>query len=390
MTRRLCIVMQWHPAYRVGGAELAAELLAAGLQARGGWDVHYAAEFPAGYTLLRAASSGVTVHPLVQRPHDLSMLNYQQLRRLGDALRPDLYYQRGANTYTGMVAQIASGQGRPLVWASANTVDCGPGQFRSPFRVERGHLVSAPRALARQCLGRARDHAYSTGIAKAAAVVCQTAEQAQLLRAWKGRESAVIPNGHPVPTQPPHPRSDPPVVLWVANLKPSKRPLLFVRLARALQDVPAAFVMIGYPHDQRLARRVGDEADGLRNFRYLGGLPMAETLTWFERAHLLVCTSAFEGFPNVFIQGWLRGVPTVSLGIDPDGLLTTQRMGSCVSTEDELVAATRHALTHRDAWLATSGRARQYAMTHHGVEVFLDKHERLFSELIGRWGRRPP
>ena len=51
------------------------------------------------------------------------------------------------------------------------------------------------------------------------------------------------------------------------------------------------------------------------------------------RSHIFVNTSTHEGFPNTFIQSWLREVVVVSLQVDPDQVLERQQVGIAAGSE---------------------------------------------------------
>jgi glycosyltransferase involved in cell wall biosynthesis len=211
------------------------------------------------------------------------------------------------------------------------------------------------------------------GIRHATHIVTQTADQARLLEAHYGREAdAVIPNFQPAPTE----RIDktgPLSIVWVAGLKRWKQPEVFVRLARRLSDLrDARFIVVGSAPrsagaDREWASVLMREIDETPNLEYLGARGQSEVNELVARAHLLVNTSIAEGFPNTFIQAWMREVPVVSLHVDPDGILAREQIGVCAGTEANLARAVR-IFAEDSAKRAEYGRrARRYAMRHHSL-----------------------
>jgi hypothetical protein len=41
----------------------------------------------------------------------------------------------------------------------------------------------------------------------------------------------------------------------------------------------------------------------------------------------IVGTGEYEGMPNVFLEGWSRGVPALAFQHDPDGIVERHRLG---------------------------------------------------------------
>jgi hypothetical protein len=62
----------------------------------------------------------------------------------------------------------------------------------------------------------------------------------------------------------------------------------------------------------------------MENLDLLGEVPLEEVNAQLAAGHLFVNTSKTEGFPNTFIQAWMRRVPTLSLDVDPDGILRSR------------------------------------------------------------------
>ena len=83
----------------------------------------------------------------------------------------------------------------------------------------------------------------------------------------------------------------------------------------------------------------------------------------------LINTSAFEGFPNTFLQAGKYGVPIVSLNVDPDGFIERNACGTVAhGAFDQLVEGVRRLKQDPDWFEHCSQNIRAYVYEHHDLE----------------------
>jgi glycosyltransferase involved in cell wall biosynthesis len=182
-------------------------------------------------------------------------------------------------------------------------------------------------------------------------------------------------SGHQPPSKPGLPPKDKlseAIVLWVANLAPRKRPEKFIELARLAEGSGLRFVMIGSRGDSDYLKALFKDQPG--NLEWLGQLLFEETLTWFDRAAFFVNTSTpeGEGFPNTFIQAWLRGVPIFSLEVDPNGIVEKNGLGYISTDLGYLLNNIRSLQQDPHEYKTISERVLNYADTHHSIAVMTE------------------
>jgi len=235
----------------------------------------------------------------------------------------DIYYQSLASVYTGVTAWFCRRYGKHFVFRIASDAYCIPGKQLIRFWRDR--------------------KIYEYGLKRADLIVAQTQYQQRLLRTHYGLESQIAN----LVVEPPRRRTERVErdidVLWVSNFRPVKRPELVVELARRLPDLRFCVVGGGPERDQQQMLRAAAE---LSNLHYAGPVAYDAVGEYFDRAKLFVNTSSLEGFPNTFVQAWIRGLPVVTF-FDPDGLVAKRGLGVAVSSfeqmVDEVAALTRDA-----------------------------------------------
>jgi glycosyltransferase involved in cell wall biosynthesis len=89
------------------------------------------------------------------------------------------------------------------------------------------------------------------------------------------------------------------------------------------------------------------------HYRESGGL--------FDRAKVFLNTSSIEGFPNTFLQAWIRGVPVVTF-FDPDGLVQRVPLGRVAQSLDDMREAIRGLLEIDVDRQLLGRRAREFAL----------------------------
>lgn len=153
-----------------------------------------------------------------------------------------------------------------------------------------------------------------------------------------------------------------PFVLWVASIKPKKKPELFLELAKHLEYLDVDFLMVGEIQDGAYAYIADGKPEHTpSNFFYLGKKSPLEVNGMLEESLLLVHTCSPEGFGNNFIQAWLQGKPTVSLHFDPDGMIERNRLGYHSKNFSAFVENVRDLVENPDLRAEIGARAKIFA-----------------------------
>ncbi len=353
--KRLCILLGGHFSNALGGAEYQAGCIADELVSTGEFEVFYLARAidlacrPSGYQLVQIKGRN-------RLNRYAFFFDAIDLYRILKEIQPDIIYQRGLLAYTGVAAFYAKKRDCRLVFHVAHDFDV------SPFQ-ERFTTVTLLRLIDRK-IGE-------YGIRNADAIIAQTQRQGALLETHFGLEvTAVIGNFHPVPTEKIN-KQKPIKVIWVGNFKPVKRPEIFVQLAsdlRCLHDVE--FVMIGNPGDTQRYSDLHRDIKKLENIRFFGLQPLAKVNQQLAQGHLFVNTSLKEGFPNTFIQAWMRKVPVISLDVDLDGLLASKKIGFLSGSYDQLKKDVVCLLTDQELRREMGLNGCKYALENNSPKIF--------------------
>jgi glycosyltransferase involved in cell wall biosynthesis len=265
---------------------------------------------------------------------------------------------RSAGPDVGLVALFAKLLRRRFVFSSAGMADFDP------------ELVAAKR----------RDRIlFSIAMRLADEVVVQTTEQVGLCEERFGRTPRLIRSiAEPAPAR----AGEPDAFLWAGRLVWYKRPLAFVELAKALPEARfrMVYVPIAYSGAAELRAALEREAAGVPNLELLPQRPRPELLRLLEQAVAIVSTGDFEGMPNVFLEAWARGVPSLALSFDPDGLIEARGLGAFArGSQERLVEAARRLWQERRDQAAVAERCRRYVREQHSAEAAADGWQRVLA-----------
>ena len=348
---------------RTGGAELQTKLLAEILVERGRTVAHIVYRLRSKPPLLPEGLVLVERRDVRGRPG-----RRQKLFEIGHVWRAlwaadsRVYLFRGSSVQLVVGALYCRLRRRVLAFAAANDLD---------FDFERGDR--SPRFL----------RLYGWALQRAASVIVQTEAQRDLaLCAGVDPGRVVLVRSFAEPAEPA--TAKPEVFLWAGRLVTYKQPLEYLRLAAALPEL--RFVMVAAPTDETSAE-ITDAIEAaerdLSNLVVLGAVPREQVLELIDRSVAVVSTSSHEGMPNVFLEGWARGVPSVSLSFDPDGLIERFGLGlACRGDWGGFVTAIDR--ISRDGSLRgrLAERSRRYVAAEHSLGAVGRQWDELLARLL--------
>lgn len=269
----------------------------------------------------------------------------------------DIYYHSAASAMTGLAVWFCKRHNKRFVFRVASDTDCIPEELKIRFWRDR--------------------KLYEYGLRQADAVLAQNETQVALLRDNYGLSGVQVNQLVEDPGEVAGVEKDIDV-LWVGFYRSCKRPEVMADLARLLPDLKLVMVG-GFKGNPEEVAGVERRAEGCANLERAGYVPYKEIGDYFSRSKVLVNTSLLEGFPNTFLQAWIRGVPVASF-FDPGGLIVREGLGVVVSDLEEMAKRIQGLVSGVDTGM--SQRVRRYAFENHAPEGVAPRYERLFERLL--------
>jgi glycosyltransferase involved in cell wall biosynthesis len=359
-----------------GGAERQVALLAVSLAARG----HEVSLVVPGYDGEAQTVDGVRLVSGWQKSKGVRVLRSVTYRaphldRILVDERADLYYVRGRAHFTPLVMRAARRAGAVSLLGLANDKDLLEDRGRLPYGLGSGRAAGVA--------GRLEYAYFKRGAIDAADWIITQHEGQSALCAQMGLRHLLIPNivfrpGDRPPDEPPEYDA-----VWVGNVHREDRSRK--GLAQLVELVETAgevrFAVVG-----RFSSGAAEEALGklgaLPNVSMTGPLSHDQTLAVIARSRVVVSTAAWEGLSNVMLEGWALYKPTVSLSVDPNGLLGSGELGACAGGDVGAMAAMLKRLVRdEEARDTIGGRCAEYVARTHDAGSVCAHYEALFGGL---------
>lgn len=374
--------MHYHFAEKIGGAEVQAILLAREL-ARRGFKVSYVSQKLKKKAKDVEEADGVTIH-WIPESKGFQAMNYRHLNRVMKEINSDIYYNRIASSYTGIVAKFCKRNGKTFVFASSEDKHCEKDYFLNTVREElRGYQKSILKKCLLRINARVENALYYEGLKKADVRLTQNSYQKNLLQENFSLSSTKVPSGHSVPENT-FEKDKVPLVVWIATLTKKKQPDLFINLAKACEGLNCRFVMAGKPTTYNSYEVISSMASGVPNLDFLGEISFEKSNALLERSAVLVNTSKphREGFPNVFVQAMMRKNAILTLHTDPDEIIEANEIGFKCSSITVMQERLKFLINNPDKLSMIAERARTFAIDNCSIEQVVDRLEKAFSEAL--------
>jgi glycosyltransferase involved in cell wall biosynthesis len=353
-----------------GGSERQLALLARGLAARGHETVLVATGLREDGLVVDGVRLRSGWDPDRGVRYVRAVYRYSHLWRALTGERADAYYLRGAGYYAPFVVQAARRAGGCSVVGLASDRDLYRESGKVLFGVPSRRLSAAIGPLAHAGFRR-------WALSSADWIAVQNEEQEAACEAL-GLRHARLPNiVEPVAPELAAVTAERDVV-WAGNVSEGRRSKGLAELLRLAELLPEVSFTIAGRLDAPSCEALVARLRARPNVELVGALPHSETQRLIAAHRLVVNTSPSEGFSNVMLEGWALGRPSVTLAVDPSGLLSLGGLGLCAGGGLlDMAAATVALLSEPAAYGAMADRGRAYVRNEHAPERVCAAFERL-------------
>jgi glycosyltransferase involved in cell wall biosynthesis len=354
--KKLCIIGSGHMSATLGGLEYQIGLLIESLKKQEGVDIYFVTHNvaddyePKGYFL-----KIIKIDKKLFRYGTFFGLKetYQILK----IVKPDIVYQRGSSAVIFAGAFYSMRYGCKLIWHVSS--DNNLIQKKNKIKIHQINKF-------------VENLFFKYGIKKAHKIIAQTNYQASLVSRYnQTAEIKVVRNFHPVDERKKCGQKKDQIV-WVGNIKILKQPELFIELVKKISFIKknVQFIMIGSPtlYPLNYQKRLEGKIKKIPNLKYIGKQPLTVVNDYIRESKLLVNTSKWEGFPNTYIQAWVRETPVITLNCDPDNVIKNFGLGLHSKNFEKLVADTLRLLNDDQLRISMGKKAKKYALKFHTLK----------------------
>ncbi|MDA7558634.1 glycosyltransferase family 4 protein [Flavobacteriaceae bacterium] len=366
--------MLWHISERGGGAEVQANYLAQELVERG-YSVSYICQTTKNAKAnTTTVVNGVQIHWLKPAKKFIWLNNKAYLKVL-KLVKPEVIIQRNSSPILWASAKYSKKSSAKLIWVCSDNLAPFYNFFTKRYKSRNTIKELGPVKYSVFYLNAIISDKLRNSAMKCVYVAFSQNEFQKLkIKKNFGLDSFKIISGHPLPDKTTVALNSKTMknILWCANWGKHKRPELFVALARNMADSNYNFIMIGGHSDKGYVDQLLKDCP--KNLKVTGQLSFEDALSYFNEASLFVNTSTpdGDGFPNTFIQSWLRGVPVLSFGFNPDEVITKNQLGFVVPSVNDAKDTCSQLLENEIAYANLSINVLDYANRNHTVKVMTD------------------
>jgi glycosyltransferase involved in cell wall biosynthesis len=363
-----CFILPSFFLERKGGSELQVYYIAMELIRRG-WEVHYIREENT-WIGKELVIDGIKLYALPARENYLCLMNNFYLKKIMKKIKADVWYCRATTNYVAPVAWSARKIGGQVAWACSNDFQVSKNLLRKAITNPLKKTFFNIFALVNRFL-------FSQSLKYIDHVILQSEIQNRLFNTNYNCHGTLINNAHPIPVLSKIKRKK--IILWAARLHEGKHPEIFIKVAKRFKLQDYKFILAGRPMNNSIItlKEIVDAGKNLPNFDYIGEVDSEQIHSLMQQSMLFVSTSSNEGFPNTFIEAWLRGVPVVSLKVDPDSYIKKFNMGRVSENIEQMCYDIHQLMTEPELWKEISKNCLEISKMSFNIETHVDKLEHL-------------
>ena len=354
--KKLCVITPVHWSYAVGGIEYQVKLLIENILKNNNVQVTYLSRsimdgfLPQQYNLIKIANENIL------NKYGFFFDTWNLLRIL-KRVNPDVLYQNGGCAYTGISAFYSKRANCKMIWHVASDNDLS-------FEYKKWLDIKPHAFIDKRIL--------YWGIKNADEVIVQSEYQKKIVKKINHNAPVhLVRNFHPLPERNAvYNKSE--KIIWVANIKELKQPEVYLELSKALfeRKINVECLMVGAPatHPTGYQELIESHISKIPNIKYLGKLSVRSVNEMIMKSKLLINTSKWEGFPNTFIQAWMRKTPVVSLHCDPDNILKNYKCGLVSGSLEKMIEDVIFLLNNEDQRAIMGENAQKFAFEKHSLD----------------------